>query len=176
MAKICGPGSKWMSACRHYLADCVYGATDGIITTFAVVAGVAGASLPINIILILGFASLIADGLSMAGSDYLSKRSEEELGRSTHKGRVGPAKHGLATFVAFVLLGAIPLIAYLLPGITDRFLVAAVITLGTLFTVGAMRSLVTKKNWLLNGLEMLAVGAVAAAVAYFIGNFVAGLV
>jgi hypothetical protein len=45
---------------RHYLGDLVYGANDGIITTFPVVAGVAEAALPVRTILILGFANLFA--------------------------------------------------------------------------------------------------------------------
>lgn len=59
-----------------YLGDTVYGALDGIVTTFAVVAGVAGAQLDSSIILILGAANLFADGVSMAAGNYLSKRSE----------------------------------------------------------------------------------------------------
>ena len=50
---------------RHYLGDLVYGANDGIITTFAVVAGVSGASVPARTVWILGFANLIADGFSI---------------------------------------------------------------------------------------------------------------
>ena len=60
-----------------YIKDLVYGANDGIITTFAVVAGVAGAGLDPKIVLILGFANLLADGLSMAVGNYLGTRSEE---------------------------------------------------------------------------------------------------
>ncbi len=58
------------------LKAAVYGANDGIVTTFAVVAGVAGAGLPPSIILILGIANMIADGLSMGIGDYLGERSE----------------------------------------------------------------------------------------------------
>jgi len=56
----------------------VYGGLDGIITTFAVVAGVAGAELTTGIVLILGFANLFADGISMAIGDFLSTRAETE--------------------------------------------------------------------------------------------------
>jgi VIT1/CCC1 family predicted Fe2+/Mn2+ transporter len=56
----------------------VYGGLDGIITTFAVVAGVTGAALSAGVVLILGFANLIADGISMAVGDYLSTKSENE--------------------------------------------------------------------------------------------------
>ncbi|MEO8581248.1 MAG: VIT1/CCC1 transporter family protein [Patescibacteria group bacterium] len=58
------------------LKAAVFGANDGIVTTFAVVAGVAGAGLSPSIILIMGIANLIADGISMGMGDYLGERSE----------------------------------------------------------------------------------------------------
>lgn len=61
-----------------YIKSAVYGGLDGIITTFAVVAGVAGAGLSASIVIILGFANLLADGISMAVGDYLSTKAEEE--------------------------------------------------------------------------------------------------
>lgn len=66
----------------RYLKSIVYGGLDGIITTFAVVAGVAGAALSAGIVLILGLANLIADGLSMAIGDYLSTKAENEYNRA----------------------------------------------------------------------------------------------
>jgi VIT1/CCC1 family predicted Fe2+/Mn2+ transporter len=62
----------------QYIGDAVYGAIDGIVTTFAVVSGVAGATLSSGIVLILGFANLFADGLSMAVGNYLGTKSEVE--------------------------------------------------------------------------------------------------
>lgn len=62
----------------QYIKSIVYGGLDGIITTFAVVAGVAGAALSSGIVLILGFANLFADGISMAIGDYLSTKAENE--------------------------------------------------------------------------------------------------
>ncbi|MGV8163143.1 MAG: VIT1/CCC1 transporter family protein [Candidatus Nanoarchaeia archaeon] len=62
----------------QYIKSAIYGGMDGTITTFAVVAGVAGASLNAGIVLILGFANLVADGLSMAIGDYLSTKAERE--------------------------------------------------------------------------------------------------
>jgi len=61
-----------------YLRDWVYGGIDGAVTTFAIVAGVAGASLSTNVVLILGFANLVADGFSMAAGNYSSSRTELE--------------------------------------------------------------------------------------------------
>lgn len=69
----------------QYIKSMIYGGLDGIITTFAVVAGVAGASLSAGIVLILGFANLIADGLSMAIGDFLSTRAENEYNNTERK-------------------------------------------------------------------------------------------
>ena len=68
-----------------YIRDIVYGANDGIITTFAVVAGVAGAQLNSKIVLILGFANLLADGLAMAIGNYLGTKSEQEYAAAERK-------------------------------------------------------------------------------------------
>ncbi len=60
----------------NYLRDWVYGGIDGAVTTFAIVAGVVGAQLASGIILILGLANLLADGFSMAASNYSGTKTE----------------------------------------------------------------------------------------------------
>jgi VIT1/CCC1 family predicted Fe2+/Mn2+ transporter len=64
---------------EDYLGEMVYGGMDGIVTTFAVVAGSVGAGLSSKVVLILGFANLIADGFSMGTGAFLSSRSEKDL-------------------------------------------------------------------------------------------------
>ena len=61
-----------------YIHDIVYGGNDGIVTTFAVVAGTVGAGLPGYVVVILGLANLFADGVSMAAGAYLSLKSETD--------------------------------------------------------------------------------------------------
>jgi vacuolar iron transporter family protein len=61
-----------------YLRDWIYGGIDGAVTTFAVAAGVAGAHLPPRVIVILGGATLVADGFAMAAGNYLATRAEQE--------------------------------------------------------------------------------------------------
>ena len=68
-----------------YIGEAVYGALDGIVTTFAIVAGVEGAGLSSGIVLILGFANLIGDGLSMGVGSYLSTKSRREYEKSERK-------------------------------------------------------------------------------------------
>jgi vacuolar iron transporter family protein len=156
----------------HYLPDLVYGANDGVITTFAVVSGVVGADLSRTIILILGFANLFADGISMGASNYLARRSTAEAEKRA--GREDALRHASATIAAFVAAGLVPLAAYLLPLPSDsRFIAAVALTAATLFSVGAARSFVTGLNPFRSGLEMLLVGALAAVAAYLIGAFAA---
>jgi VIT1/CCC1 family predicted Fe2+/Mn2+ transporter len=61
-----------------YLRDWVYGGIDGAVTTFAIVAGVVGAELSNRVVLILGAANLVADGFSMAASNYSGTKTEHE--------------------------------------------------------------------------------------------------
>lgn len=77
----------------QYIKSIVYGGLDGTITTFAVVAGVAGASLSAGIVLILGFANLIADGISMAVGDYLSTKAESEYQKAERKREQWEVEH-----------------------------------------------------------------------------------
>jgi vacuolar iron transporter family protein len=60
------------------LGDFVLGGVDGVITTFAVVAGSAGGRLPVATVIVLGLANLVADGFSMGVSNYLGTRSRQE--------------------------------------------------------------------------------------------------
>lgn len=160
----------------EYVKALVYGANDGIITTFAVVAGVAGAGLSSSVVIVLGIANMVADGLSMGVGDYLGEKSQHRVlldqGGETNE---FPAWHtGALTFVAFVLCGSLPLLPYvtqLVIPIQDAWLFPlSILSTGlTQFGVGSARTLITKGSWLRNGIEMLAVGAIAAVVAYVLG-------
>ncbi len=222
-----------------YLKDFVYGAVDGAVTTFAVVAGVAGAGLPAGVIIILGFANLLADGFSMAVSNYLGTRAENQYRAKTrereldeiHKWPEGereevrqiyaskgfegelltqvvevitadnerwvdtmlqeehgmslqdhdPTKAGVATFVAFALVGLIPLLPYLLnwiaPGVVPAtFAVSCGLTAIAFFWIGALKARFVNQSWQLSSIETVAIGGVAAAMAYGVGALLKGLV
>ncbi|GBD35515.1 hypothetical protein HRbin36_00627 [bacterium HR36] len=73
---------------HSYLRDFVYGAIDGTVTTFAIVAGVEGAALPAQVVCILGLVNLLADGFSMAASNFLATRTERlQLAKAWHTER-----------------------------------------------------------------------------------------
>ena len=163
---------------QHYVADLIYGTNDGILTTFAIVAGVSGGDLSSSAVLIVGVANLFADGLSMGVGNYLSIRARESALEAQHlpEEEAYPVRHGLATFLAFAIAGAIPLVPYLIPGLDHRFLCSALAALAAQFTVGALRSLVTASRWWVSGLEMLILGVLVAVVAFATGAGIASIV
>ena len=173
----------------RYLKSIIYGGLDGIVTTFAVVAGVAGASLNSNIILILGLANLIGDGISMAIGDYLSSKAYIEYHENDNKNNKSnkkvnrkeliPFKNALATFLSFVIFGFIPLIAFVLSyfiNIPNILFISLLLSAIALFTLGSLKYRITGKHWLRSGFEMVLVGSMAAGAAYLVGKIVAGIV
>lgn len=64
---------------HSYVGDFILGAVDGAVTTFAIVAGAAGAGLSNGVVLVLGLANVLADGFSMAAGNYLRARSDQQM-------------------------------------------------------------------------------------------------
>ena len=223
---------------RSYLRDFVYGAIDGTVTTFAVVAGVAGAGLATPVVVILGVANLVADGFSMAISNYLGARAEEQRRRRLQReeehhvavvpagereevrqllarwdlddellegvldaitrdrdrwvnlmmqlehgfptSRASPARAGTATFAAFVAVGFVPLAPFVvdaagMAALTSLFVWSTAMTLVAFIAVGVAKGLVVAQSWWRSGLETLAIGGTAAALAYADGAGLGGL-
>jgi len=171
---------------RKYLPEFVYGAIDGTVTTFAVVAGSLGASLSLSVILILGFANLIADGFSMAVANYLSVKSQTELHRRhgdyQEYVRLGkhPFKTAAATFLSFVVIGFIPLISFILslflPFVQRHaFIYSIALTAFALLVIGGVKAEIVKKPLMRSALETLVIGGIAALLAFGVGYFLRSL-
>lgn len=162
---------------RTYLPEFVYGGMDGAVTTFAIVAGTVGAALEPIIVIILGFANLFADGFSMAASNYLSKKSEEELGG----GNKNPFKTAVATFVAFVVVGFVPLFAFVAalfytPLVQWQFETSIALTGVAFIIIGFERGRLANTSISRSIFSTLLIGGAAAAISYGIGAFLQSIV
>tara|TARA_Y100000310_G_scaffold345426_1_gene464824 strand:+ start:4806 stop:5333 length:528 start_codon:yes stop_codon:yes gene_type:complete len=165
---------------RKYLPEFVYGSIDGTVTTFAVVAGSIGASLSSTIILILGFANLFADGFSMAVSNYLSTKSDNHIKSKhshPHPHKKNPKKTALATFFAFSLIGFIPLLPFVLalfikPLQPIQFNLSIFLTALAFLIIGTYKAQVSEESKLHGATETLAIGGLAAIIAFGVGAFV----
>ena len=153
-----------------YLPEFVYGGMDGAITVFAIVAGVMGAALSSIVILVLGFATLFADGFSMAASNYLSTKSQNEikpLGKN-------PIKTALATFVSFLVIGFIPLIPFIFSS-RNTFTYSIILTASALAVVGAIKGGVVGKRVIWSAVQTLMIGGIAAGLAFLVGYLIKGI-
>ncbi len=212
---------------QGYLRDTIYGAIDGAVTTFAIVAGVVGAGLSPAIIIALGVANVLADGFSMAAANYSGTKAEadniarirgieerhirevpegerlelrEILAAKGLSGQVledatdaiaankrawidlmlvdeyglspvdpHPMRAALATFFAFLAAGLVPLVPFVF-ALADAFTVSIALTGAVFFSIGAMKSHFSLAPWWRSGLETLAIGGAAAAIAFFVGT------
>lgn len=84
---------KHAGGAGKYIKSIVYGGLDGIITTFAVVASIAGAGLGVGVVIIMGFASLFADGISMGMGDFLSSKAENDYTNEERKRESWECEH-----------------------------------------------------------------------------------
>jgi len=228
-----------------YFKEVIYGGIDGIVTTFAVVAGFAGAAISNNettqlsfaVVLLFGLANLFADAASMGLGNFLSVRSEKDLYVAKQKVeradmQAAPEAEvtetvnilkekgfseadavtlagiyrnnedywldfmmnnehemsdprgenevytGLATFLSFMVFGAIPLIPFMIFSYGDpktTFIYSSVGTLLALIVLGLMKWKVVGSGLKSSITEVVLVGGTAAILAYYVGTFFAGL-
>jgi len=216
---------------EEYLSEFVYGGIDGIVTTFAIVAASAAAGLSSGTILVLGFANVLADGISMGVSDYLSNRSEHDqyhkqrrkvvrlLEKSVNQAQKIIAKHlkryglkddslkkatetiqenpnaadfimkeehnmvadmsnpffnALVTFFSFILVGSVPMMAYLVDFVNkgpnqNLFLQTSILAAIAFSGIGWLKSRVAHAPLIKSITETLVLGALAAGAAYGVG-------
>lgn len=167
-----------MNKIRLYFPDMVFGAIDGIVTTFAIIAGVYGASLSASLILILGFANLFADGFSMGVSNYVASDSRTLLVQAPGQSRTS----GLITFFSFVVSGAIPLVPFVYFFIQKQpvtelvYLIAFCLSLVAFFGLGVLKGIVTQTSVWKAGVTTFLIGSTASLIAFVIGHTLARFV
>lgn len=228
----------WLRRFENYLGEFVYGGIDGSVTTFAVVAGAVGAGLESSIIIILGFANLLADGFAMSVGAYLSTKTEKdnynkhkrieywEVDNLPEKEREeireiyaakgfegelleqvvdvitndrdrwvnvmmndelemkeesrSPITIGLVTYTSFVIVGLIPLIAYVVDYINpmgrNLFLISSLLTGIAFILVGWLKAYVNHTHVIRGIMETLLLGIIAAAVSYYVGDFIEAMI
>ena len=216
--------------------DMVFGASDGLVSTLAFVAGVVGATTDPSIVLLSGVAELLAGTISMAAGSYESAKSElevlekesrrkqvkacktvggerEELVRfyesegfergeaeaiadrvikenepplqTEHLESLGlapkelgsPLKAGALTGLFFCLAALVPIFAFTFPlDVFDALMISVIASVITLFGVGVLKTIFSRRNWFWSGLETMAIGAAAAGITYVIGNLFSGII
>ena len=157
----------------------VFGALDGVTTTFALVCSavaVGDHDIPVTNIFVLGLANLLADGFSMGMGDYLSTIAEHDDGGPLPTSEVAKrrnldaARSGVIMFGSFVFFGGIPLFAFLpllARGVRDRFHMACVLCAMSLFFLGVLKGRLSHtRTSILTGVVMMFTGGLASVLSY----------
>ena len=174
---------------EKYLGEFVYGGIDGCVTTFAVVAGSVGANLDSSIIIILGFANLLADGFAMSVGAYLSAKTEKDNGLKYASKQedidqlernFNPLGKSIVTYISFLLIGIFPLLAYVFDYISpikaNVFLYSSICTGIGFIIVGSLKSYINHIAIWKGVAETLLLGILAAIVSYYVGDFIEGII
>lgn len=169
---------------EEYLGEFVYGSIDGTVTTFAVVAGATGANFSVIVIIVLGFANLVADGFSMGVGSYLSSKSEIDVQRKNKEdisSTASPLIKGVTTFGAFFIVGLVPLLIYIFDylfrlEISNLFVYASILTALAFIGIGFLKSHVGHTSRRRGVAETLVLGLIAAVLAYVFGALLEGVV
>lgn len=235
--------NRFSTTFAEYFKEVIYGGIDGIVTTFAVVAGFAGSALSTDqttqlsftIVLLFGLANLFADAASMGLGNFLSVRSEKDLYRVERERELAEIRSnteaeivetltilkargfsdadaailvrtyqnneeywldfmmqhehqlpdprsenevytGLATFLAFMMFGSIPLLPFIIEMSADAATVFMYSCFGTFFALvvlGLLKWKVVGGKLRASLMEVVLVGGTAALLAYYVGTLFA---
>ena len=119
-----------------------------------------------------GFGIREAEAIADRVSQHMELTAEltigEETGLTTEESWP-PMKAGILTALSFAVASVVPILPFAFMRVTPAVVAAAVASIASLFAVGASKALFTRKSWLRSGLEMMAIGTLAAAGTYVIG-------
>jgi VIT1/CCC1 family predicted Fe2+/Mn2+ transporter len=110
----------------------------------------------------------IADRVSAQMEAEAAHTVGQELGL-TSEASWPPWKAALLTGLSFAIASVVPILPFAIMAVTPAAITAALASIAALFAVGASKAIFTRKSWVASGLEMMAVGTLAAAATYAIG-------
>ena len=218
------------------LRAAIFGMNDGLVSNLSLIFGVAGSGVAGEVVVIAGFAGLLAGAFSMGAGEYVSMKvqrevyeqlihkeaheiatqpeeeqrelarmyeakgidpetaeqisvalmkdpqvalethAREELGIDMKEGLGSPWAAAGSSFVMFSIGAVIPLLPFLFTSGKGAIIVSAGLSAVTLFAVGSAMTILTGRGVLFSGARMLGIGAVAAAITYWVGSLVGGAV
>ena len=226
---------RWRVARLGRLREVVFGAQDGLLSTVALVTGVAVAVENQTTVLVAGLAAALPGMLSMATGAFLGSRAEQDVQRAEiareaqelednpaeelaelvvlyqREGKTyqearhladeiaqdkelwlrtlvekelgispdetsSPVKDALTMGIAFILAAIIPILPhfFLEGGPAISISIAAALT--GLFILGVGKGRLVQRSPLLQGLEILAIGAVSAGIGFGLGDLIPRLI
>ena len=153
----------------------VFGVQDGIVSTFGLVMGVAGAQVSPEAVLIAGIAGAVSGAVSMGAGEYVSVKVQRELLEARGDGHdwggtVSPSRAAMANSGLFVLGASFPLLPFLFLVGLPAVATSTVLSVTALFVAGALLTRMTKRSPVASGMRMLIIGGGAGVLGYLVGS------
>jgi vacuolar iron transporter family protein len=158
----------------------VFGIQDGVVSTFGLIMGVAGAQVSAEAVVIAGIAGVVSGALSMGAGEYVSVRTQRELlavgaAVEDHE-NVNPYRAALANAGLFIGGGLVPLTPFLLSAGRPAVIASSLVSALALFITGAVLTRLTKRSPWRSGLRMLVIGGGSGLLAYLVGTALGSIV
>jgi VIT1/CCC1 family predicted Fe2+/Mn2+ transporter len=156
------------------IRELVFGVEDGVVQNMTLVAGMVGAQLSRNVIVLAASVNAIAGVLSMSMGTYLSSKAELDVAAAAATappGEHNPKRDAVVMAAAYAIGALVPLLPFIagLGGGGFALLTAMLLTGATLFGLGVVKAVLSRQSRFRSGIEMLLLASAAGLAGYLIG-------
>jgi VIT1/CCC1 family predicted Fe2+/Mn2+ transporter len=155
-----------------YLRNVIFGVADSLVSTVGLLAGIDVAGTTRSIIVLTGVVYAFVEAFSMAVGSFLSEESAEQYKAKGEVREAGPLTGSIVMFFSFIVASFIPIVPYLLFGLTEALWVSIIFSLIALFVVGMVSAQITKVTVLSHALKMALLGGAAILIGVIVGKFI----
>ena len=155
-----------------YLRNIVFGITDSLVSTVGLLSGIDVSGTSRQVIILTGVVYAFVEAFSMAVGSFLSEESAEEYRSQKEVSDGKPLVAGFVMFISFILAAFIPIVPYLLFGLTEALWFSIGLSMLALLAVGIASAKVTNVRVLKHSLKMIFLGGAAILVGVIVGKIV----
>jgi len=155
-----------------YLRNVIFGVSDSLVSTVGLLAGIDVAGTSRQVIVLTGVVYAFVEAFSMAVGSFLSEQSAEEYEVKGEAAGAGPFTAGVVMFISFILASFIPIVPYLLFGLTAALWYSIGFSLVALLVVGVISAKIVKVDMLRHAIKVVLLGGAAIVIGVIVGKFV----
>ncbi len=155
-----------------YLRNIIFGVSDSLVSTVGLLAGIDVGGTARQVIVLTGIVYAFVDAFSMAIGSFLSEQSAEEYEVKGEARGTGPFTAGVVMFAAFIIASFVPIVPYLIFGLTAALFWSIILSLIALLAVGMISAKIVKVKMWDHALKMMLLGGAAIVIGVIVGKFV----
>jgi len=155
-----------------YLRNVIFGVADSLVSTVGLLAGIDVAGTNRAGILLTGIVYAFVEAFSMAVGSFLSEQSAEEYEAKGEVSAGGPIVASVVMFLSFVIASFIPIVPYLIFGLSTALWMSIALSIVALGIVGIVSAKIVKVKIASHAVKMMLLGGAAILIGVIVGKFV----